>query len=322
METTDGNKLALAVLGTLLGTMALGVFSSAIYAPNRAVKPGYALPAGTEATAAAPKAAPEIPFPVELAKAEVAKGQADTKICQTCHSFDKGGPIRVGPPLWGVVGRHKGSFPGFNYSEGMKSKGGDWTYDDLNVFLTKPSAYVAGTKMTFGGEAEESKRADIVDYLHTLSDNPLPLPTPAAAPSPTPAPTAAKTPTPAPTAAATPTPAPTAAATPTPAPTAAAAPSPTPTAAATPTPAPTAAATPTPAPTAAATPTPAPTAAATPIAGADSRGDAHRRRRQPRRRPRRRRQLRRRPRRRRQLRQPQRRRRDLRWRPRRRRQLR
>jgi cytochrome c len=240
METTDGNKLALAVLGTLLGTMALGVFSSAIYAPNRAVKPGYALPAGTEATASAPKAAPEIPFPVELAKADVAKGQADTKICQTCHSFDKGGPIRVGPPLWGVVGRHKGSFPGYSYSEGMKSKGGDWTYDDLNEFLTKPSAYVAGTKMTFGGEAEESKRADIVDYLHTLADNPLPLPTPAAAPSPTPT-AAATSPTPT-----------------------AAAPSPTPTAAATPTPAPTAAATPTPAPTAAMTPTPAPTESASP----------------------------------------------------------
>ncbi|MFZ0206088.1 MAG: cytochrome c family protein [Roseiarcus sp.] len=255
METTDGNKLALAVLGTLLGTMALGVFSSAIYAPNRAVKPGYALPAGTEATAAAPKAAPEIPFPVELAKAEVAKGQADTKICQTCHSFEKGGPIRVGPPLWGVVGRHKGSFPGYSYSEGMKSKGGDWTYDDLNVFLTKPSAYVAGTKMTFGGEAEESKRADIVDYLHTLSDNPLPLPTPAAAPSPS----AAATPSPAPTAAAKPAPAPTAAATPTPAPTAAATPPPAPTAAATPTPAPTAAMTPTPAPTESASPSPSET---------------------------------------------------------------
>jgi cytochrome c len=256
METTDGNKLALAVLGTLLGTMALGVFSSAIYAPNRAVKPGYALPAGTEATTAAPKAAPETPFPVELAKAEVAKGQADTKICQTCHSFDKGGPIRVGPPLWGVVGRHKGSFPGYSYSEGMKSKGGDWTYDDLNVFLTKPSAYVAGTKMTFGGEAEESKRADIVDYLHTLSDNPLPLPTPAAAPSPTPT---AAAPSPTPTAAATPTPAPTAAATPTPAPTAAMTPTPAPTAAATPNAAPTAAMTPTPAPTESASPSPSET---------------------------------------------------------------
>ena len=121
---------------------------------------------------------------MELAKADVAKGQADTKICQTCHSFEKGGPIKVGPPLWGVVGRPKGSFPGFNYSEGMKSKGGDWTYDDLNEFLTKPSAYVPGTKMTFAGEAEESKRADIVDYLHTLSDNPLPLPTPAATAAP------------------------------------------------------------------------------------------------------------------------------------------
>src|SRR5271163_4114628 len=270
METTDGNKLALAVLGTLLGTMALGVFSSAIYAPNRAVKPGYALPAGSEATASAPKAAPETPFPVELAKAEVAKGQADTKICQTCHSFDKGGPVRVGPPLWGVVGRHKGSFPGYNYSEGMKSKGGDWTYDDLNVFLTKPSAFVSGTKMTYGGEAEESKRADIVDYLHTLSDSPLPLPAvaappaPAAAARPSPAPAAAATPSRAPTGAATPTPAPTAAATPMPAPTAAATPTPVPTAAMTPTPAPSAAATPTPAPTAVATPTPEPTAAMTP----------------------------------------------------------
>ena len=176
METTDGNKLALAVLGTLLGTMALGVFSSAIYAPNRAVKPGYALPAGTEATASAPKAAPETPFPVQLAKADVAKGQADTKICQTCHSFEKGGPIKVGPPLYGVLGRPKGSVPGFNYSDGMKSKGGDWTYDDLNQFLTKPSAFVPGTKMTFPGESDEHKRADILAYLQTLSDSPVPFP--------------------------------------------------------------------------------------------------------------------------------------------------
>ena len=118
METTDGNKLALAVLGTLLGTMALGVFSSAIYAPNRAVKPGYALPAGTEATAAAPKAAPEIPFPVELAKAEVAKGQADTKICQTCHSFDKGGPIRVGPRSGGSSDAIRVRSPGSTIRKG------------------------------------------------------------------------------------------------------------------------------------------------------------------------------------------------------------
>ncbi len=177
LETTDGNKLAMALLGTLLGTMALGVISNGIYAPNKALKPGYDLPGASEAPAAAAKpAVAETPFPVELASADVSKGQADTHICQTCHSFEKGGPAKVGPPLWGVVGRPKGSIAGFNYSDGMKSKGGDWTYDDLNQFLTKPSAYVPGTKMTYAGESEESKRADIVDYLHTLSDTPLPLP--------------------------------------------------------------------------------------------------------------------------------------------------
>ena len=269
METTDGNKLALAVLGTLLGTMALGVFSSAIYAPLKPAKPGFALPGASEAPAAAPAAAPETPFPVELAKADVAKGQGDTKICQTCHSFEKGGPAKVGPPLWGVVGRPKGSIAGFNYSDGMKSKGGDWTYDDLNTFLTKPSAFVPGTKMTYAGESEESKRADIVDYLHTLADTPVPLPTPAA--SATPAPAASATPapaasvTPAPAASVTPAPAkPTPATSPTPAPAASATPSPTPSAPPSPTPSETPSPTPTAAPSETPTPAPSETPAPTP----------------------------------------------------------
>src|ERR1700679_1170882 len=104
----------------------------------------------------------------------------------------------------------------------MKSKGGNWTYDDLNQFLTKPSAFVPGTKMTFAGESEESKRADIVDYLHTLSDSPVPLPTPAAGATPapaapvTPAPPATVTPAPSPAPSAAPSPAPSAAPSPAP----------------------------------------------------------------------------------------------------------
>ena len=175
ITTTDTNKTALAIMSVLLLTMGLGVFSNAIYAPERPAKPGYALPSG-ESAAAQPKAPPETPLPVLLAKADPKKGESYAHVCQACHNFEKGAGPKVGPPLYGVVGRPKGSIPGFAYSDGMKSKGGDWTYADLNTFLTKPSAYVSGTKMTFPGEPDEHRRADILAYLRTLSDAPVPFP--------------------------------------------------------------------------------------------------------------------------------------------------
>ncbi|MDE2361805.1 MAG: cytochrome c family protein [Hyphomicrobiales bacterium] len=183
MMNMEVNKMAGAVLGSLLAVMALGVFSDAIYAPDAMKKPGYDLPAAQEggAEAAAKPAAPAQPLPVLLAKADAQKGQADTKPCTTCHSFDKGGAAKIGPPLYGVVGRPKGSVAGFGYSDGMKAKGGDWTFDDLNQFITSPKAYVSGTKMSYAGEADAEKRADIIAYLRTLSDNPVPLPAVAAA---------------------------------------------------------------------------------------------------------------------------------------------
>ena len=179
METTNANKIALAVLGALLGSMALGVFSNAVFAPQKAAQPGYALPGGetaAPATAAAASTAPEVPLPALLAKADAAKGQNDVKTCQACHSFDKGGPAKVGPPLWGVVGRPIASIAGFAYSDTLKAVGGDWTYDKLDHWITKPSAMAAGTKMAFPGEPEATKRADILAYLQKQSDSPVPFP--------------------------------------------------------------------------------------------------------------------------------------------------
>lgn len=178
MQTTTFNKISMALLFVLLLTKGLGIFTSAIYAPDQLAKPGYALPAGAEApaTAAAKPADAGPPLPVLLAKADPAKGQADTKVCQSCHSFEKGGGAKVGPPLWGVVGRPKGSMAGFGYSDGMKAKGGAWSYEDINAFITKPSAYVAGTKMSYPGESDPAKRADILAYLKTVSDSPVDFP--------------------------------------------------------------------------------------------------------------------------------------------------
>ncbi|MCJ2041819.1 cytochrome c family protein [Methylobacterium sp. J-059] len=176
MDSFELNKVAGAVLGALLLVAGSGFVAELIYHPKPAGKAGYDLPEAKEESAAAPEAAKVEPIAVRLASANVEKGQGGTKACQACHSFEKGGPNKVGPDLWEVVERKKGSHEGFDYSAGMKEKGGTWTYADLDEFLTSPKAYVKGTKMAFAGISSPQERANVIAYLHTLSDSPKPLP--------------------------------------------------------------------------------------------------------------------------------------------------
>jgi cytochrome c len=78
--------------------------------------------------------------------------------------------------LWGIVGRPVASVAGFAYSDAVKALGGDWTYEKLNQWITKPAAMAAGTKMAFPGEPEATKRADILAYLQKQSDSPVAFP--------------------------------------------------------------------------------------------------------------------------------------------------
>jgi cytochrome c len=184
MDSFEVNKVLGAVLFTLLALQALSIGAGALLHPRPAAKPGYevaGLPTQGEAAKEAAKPAEE-PIEQALAKADPKHGQAVAKICQTCHTLQKGEPNKVGPNLWDVVGRPRASEAGFAYSDPMESKGGNWTVDELNKFLAGPREYIPGTKMTFAGLPKENERADVIAYLDTLSDNPKPLPT-AAPPS-------------------------------------------------------------------------------------------------------------------------------------------
>jgi cytochrome c len=177
LDSFEMNKVLGAVLGTCLGVVSLNIAAGAVFAPAKPAKLGYDIdvpkvtPGGTPAT----PAQPEVPLGQLLASADVSRGSESAKKCATCHTFEKGGRVLAGPPLWGIVGRTKASIAGFNYSPGMKQASGAWTIADLFTFVTNPKAMVPGTMMTFSGIPRPAERADLLAYLNSLADNPTPL---------------------------------------------------------------------------------------------------------------------------------------------------
>jgi cytochrome c len=193
MNSFELNKVLGAVLGTCLVLVAMHIASGAIFTPSVPAKPGYEIEVKAEGPAEGAKAAPaEVPIETLLATASTQAGQSSSKVCLTCHNMGKGQGAKVGPDLYGVVGRPVASETGFNYSAPLKALGGKWTFDSLNKWLTNPRGDVPGTLMTFGGIPSEKQRADVIDYLNSNSDSPVPLPkTAEAAPAPGASPPAA-----------------------------------------------------------------------------------------------------------------------------------
>jgi cytochrome c len=202
MDSFEMSKIAAAVLAALL----LIVSSNVIIGAKTASSPtqpiaGYTLPTDTaaapageaaptetaEAPAAAGGAAPAAPaaagFDAKavvalLASAKPEDGAAGFKKCAACHQVKKEVPSAVAPNMWGIVNRPKAAQADYaaKYSDAMKAKGGEWTYENLALFLHQPKAYVPGTKMVFNGIKDPAEIAGLIAYLRTLADSPAPLP--------------------------------------------------------------------------------------------------------------------------------------------------
>ena len=121
-------------------------------------------------------AIPEQPLNVLLASATIDKGKKVAKKCVACHTFKVGGKNKVGPNLYSIMGKTRGSVSGFGYSGAIKAMGGSWGFEDMNQFLAKPKKFMPGTKMSFSGLKKARDRAAIILYLRSFSESPVPLP--------------------------------------------------------------------------------------------------------------------------------------------------
>jgi cytochrome c len=110
-----------------------------------------------------------------IAAADPATGEKVFGKCKACHGVEQGGPNKLGPNLWDVIGRPKAAAEGFSYSAALKGLGGEWTYEALDKYLENPKAVAPGTKMSFAGLSKPQDRAAVIAYLRAHGDNPPPL---------------------------------------------------------------------------------------------------------------------------------------------------
>ena len=179
MDSFELNKIIAAILMVALLVIGLGKIADSVFHVNKPENPGYQVDVESSLasnTSQAAEVIEKVDIAAIMALGDISSGEKIFKKCVACHSINKGGKNKIGPSLYNVVGRKVGDISDYKYSKALAAYGKEWTFEELNGFLIKPTKWVKGTKMAYAGLRKEKDRASVIKYLNKNSDNPLPLP--------------------------------------------------------------------------------------------------------------------------------------------------
>ena len=172
------NKILVSIVFAVILVLGINKITDVIYQVQKPETSAYQVNVTTVASTEAQKSSESSQdgdIMALFASVSGADGAKVFKKCAACHSISQGGANKIGPALWGVLGRQAGSVPDYKYSKAMAAYGKVWSFEEMNGFLIKPKDWIKGTKMSFAGLKNAKDRAAVILYMNENSSEPLPL---------------------------------------------------------------------------------------------------------------------------------------------------
>ena len=176
MDSFEINKIITAVLLVVLLVFGIGKISDIIFEVKKPDIEGYKVEISSSGATTQTNTESQVDVAALLALGDIEHGKKIFKKCASCHSINQDGGNKIGPKLWNVMFRTIGSITDYKYSKALSGYKKEWSWEEINGFLTKPAKWIKGNKMGFAGLKADKDRASVILYLNQNSDNPKPLP--------------------------------------------------------------------------------------------------------------------------------------------------
>ena len=177
MNGFELNKIIAAILATVVVVFGINKVTDIIFIPDKPQQSAYKVEKIEPALASASNTGQAtVGISELLAMGTIEHGEKVFKRCSACHMIATGGKNMIGPNLWSIIGKKTGAESGYKYSKALAAYGKEWSFEEMNGFLIKPSAHIKGTKMAFAGLKKEKDRASVILFMNSKSDSPLPTP--------------------------------------------------------------------------------------------------------------------------------------------------